>query len=105
MQSAQEVATKMGEASDALKQATSVPITKADKTTLTVNTKAQEANDEAIKLADLFLTHFQQTIENIQSVAKEFERTDEELEGAIKGLVPHFGNSEDKKTYERAKNG
>ncbi|TKI89346.1 TIGR04197 family type VII secretion effector, partial [Bacillus cereus] len=42
--------------------------------------KAQEANQQALELTRQFLSAFQQSIDNIQSVATEFERMDNELQ-------------------------
>lgn len=102
---AEEIATYMGNASDAIGRAVGKPIVKAEKTTLAVNGMAQEANEEAIKLAQLFNQSFLKTIENIRSVAREFERTDEELDDAINQLLPINKALRDLNTYQKAKNG
>ncbi|PEM46649.1 TIGR04197 family type VII secretion effector, partial [Bacillus wiedmannii] len=46
LQTATQIATKMGTASDRIQSATSRSITKATRTTLSVNFKAQEANQQ-----------------------------------------------------------
>jgi type VII secretion effector (TIGR04197 family) len=86
LETTEQIATKMGNASDSIQRAANKKITKAQQTTLAVNGKAQEANEEAIKLARLFNGAFQQTIRNIHSAAKEFERTDQELQNKFEQL-------------------
>ncbi|PEM42858.1 TIGR04197 family type VII secretion effector, partial [Bacillus wiedmannii] len=46
LQTATQIATKMGLASDRIQSATSHSITKATRTTLSVNFKSQEANQQ-----------------------------------------------------------
>jgi type VII secretion effector (TIGR04197 family) len=77
---AEYIATLMGQASDAIERATQQKINTADKTTLTVSEKAQSVNRQAIELTKAFNQAFQQTIQNIQSTAEEFERTDSQLQ-------------------------
>lgn len=105
LKTAEDIATEMGNASDAIQTAVSKQIPHAEKTTLAVNAKAQEANQEAIKLVQLFNQSFQETIENIHIVAKEFERTDQQLDTAIKQLLPINEALRDLNTYQKAKNG
>lgn len=79
-------------------------VTKAEKTTLSVNERAQMANDELVKCMELISTTFEKAIDNIHSVAEEFGQTDVELDSSINELLDHSGW--DKwRTYERAKNG
>ncbi|PFL71905.1 TIGR04197 family type VII secretion effector [Bacillus cereus] len=80
VQKAEQIATQMRSASDAIQNATGKSITRATRTTLTVNYKAQEANQQALELTRQFLAAFQQSIDNIQSVATEFERMDNDLQ-------------------------
>jgi type VII secretion effector (TIGR04197 family) len=80
LSNAEHIATLMGQASDAIERATQQTINMADKTTLTVNERAQTANQQAIELTQAFNKAFQQTIQNIQSTAEEFERTDSQLQ-------------------------
>ncbi|WP_019779170.1 TIGR04197 family type VII secretion effector, partial [Streptococcus sobrinus] len=47
-QTAEQIATQMGRASDLIQNATSRSIIKSNSTTLTVNTQAQSANDETM---------------------------------------------------------
>ncbi|GLO67431.1 creatininase [Oceanobacillus kimchii] len=103
--SAEEIATKMQNASDAISNATNKTILKATNTTVSVNTKAQEANEEAVQLAQLFNQSFRTTIQNIQSVASDFERLDDDLGNGFAG--PFFINEyiNDLKTYNNAKKG
>jgi type VII secretion effector (TIGR04197 family) len=70
----------MGQASDAIERATQQTIITADKTTLLVNERAQTANLQTIELSQAFNQAFQHTIQNIQSTAEEFERTDSQLQ-------------------------
>ncbi|WP_442961214.1 TIGR04197 family type VII secretion effector [Pseudogracilibacillus sp. SO30301A] len=105
LKTAEDIASEMGNASDAIQTAVSKTIPNAEKTTLAVNAKAQEANQEAIKLARLFNQCFQETIENIHKVAKEFERTDQEMGAAINRLLPINEALRDLNTYQKAKNG
>ena len=77
-QTAQQIA-QMRAASDTIQSATNRSITKATRTTLSVNSKAQEANQQMLDFTKQFSTAFQQAVDNIHSVAKEFERMDHEL--------------------------
>ena len=78
-QSATQIATQMRAASDTIQSATNRSIKKATRTTLSVNSKAQEANQQVLDLTKQFSTAFQPAVDNIHSVAKEFERMDHEL--------------------------
>jgi len=102
---ARKVATKMANAAEAVQHVTNLRVIKDDKTTLSVNKKAQEANDEAILMGQMFFTAFQKTIENIESVAEEFKRTDEELDQSINGLFNFSGILDQIHTYNKAKRG
>ncbi|MEH7047808.1 TIGR04197 family type VII secretion effector [Bacillus pseudomycoides] len=79
-QSAAQIATQMRAASDTIQSATNRSITKATRTTLSVNSKAQEANQQALDLTKQFCAAFQQAVDNIHWVANEFERMDNELQ-------------------------
>lgn len=79
-QKAEQIATQMGTASDAVQSATNKAITKSERTTLSVNAKAQEANQQALDLTKQFYMAFQQGVNNIHSVAQEFVRIDNELQ-------------------------
>ena len=79
-QTAQQIATQMRTASNIIQSATNRSITKAARTTLSVNSKAQEANQQMLDFTKQFSTAFQQAIDNIHSVAQEFERMDNELQ-------------------------
>ncbi|MGY0692060.1 TIGR04197 family type VII secretion effector [Virgibacillus sp. FSP13] len=102
---ADQIATRMGNASDAIQQATSNTISKDERTTLTVNQKAQKTNQQALELAQQFNQAFQQTVQNIQLALKEFERTDIELQNNFEPLLPINDAVEDMNTYNKAKNG
>ncbi|MED2933082.1 TIGR04197 family type VII secretion effector [Bacillus wiedmannii] len=84
LQKATQIATKMRSTSDMIQSATSRSITKATRTTLSVNFKAQEANQQVLDLTKQFLVAFQQSIDNIHSVANEFERMDNELHNTFR---------------------
>ncbi|EOQ34290.1 TIGR04197 family type VII secretion effector [Bacillus sp. AFS075960] len=84
LQKATQIATKMGLASDRIQSATNRPITKATRTTLSVNFKSQEANQQVLDLTKQFSAAFQQAVDNIHSVAKEFERMDNELHNTFR---------------------
>ncbi|OJD50531.1 creatininase [Bacillus sp. 4048] len=84
LQTATQIATKMGLTSDRLQSATSRSITKATRTTLSVNSKAQEANQQVLDLTKQFSAAFQQAIDNIHSVANDFERMDNELQNIFR---------------------
>lgn len=99
---ANQIATKMEVATDFIHHATNRKIIKANRTTLTVHTKALEANEEMIKLTKLFNQTFQETIDNINSVTKEFERTDHDLQLYFNQLSDLSKNIS---TYRNAKNG
>ncbi|MGP2420788.1 TIGR04197 family type VII secretion effector [Bacillus sp. FH] len=77
---ATQLATKMRNASDRMQSATSRSINKATRTTLSVNFKAQEANQQNLQITKQFCVAFQQTIDNIHSVANEFEEMDTGLQ-------------------------
>ncbi|MGG1345084.1 TIGR04197 family type VII secretion effector [Bacillus toyonensis] len=79
LQAAQQIATQMRAASDTIQSATNRSLKKATRTTLSVNSKAQEVNQQVLDLTKQFSTAFQQAVDNIHSVAKEFERMDHEL--------------------------
>ncbi|HFU7072530.1 TIGR04197 family type VII secretion effector [Bacillus cereus] len=79
-QTAEQIATQMRNASDIIQSAINCSITKSNRTTLTVNSKAQEANQQALDLTKQFCASFQQAVDNIHSVANEFERMDNELQ-------------------------
>ncbi|HDX9651236.1 MULTISPECIES: TIGR04197 family type VII secretion effector [Bacillus] len=83
-QSAQQIATQMRAASDTIQSATNRSIKKATRTTLSVNSKAQEANQQLLDLTKQFSAAFQQAVDNIHLVAKEFERMDHELHNTFR---------------------
>ncbi|MEK4863577.1 TIGR04197 family type VII secretion effector [Bacillus sp. FSL E2-8895] len=83
-QKAQQIATQMRTASDIIQSATNRPITKATRTTLSVNSKAQEANQQMLDFTKQFSAAFQQAVDNIHSVAQEFERMDNELHNTFR---------------------
>ncbi|WP_142310102.1 TIGR04197 family type VII secretion effector [Bacillus pseudomycoides] len=83
-QAAQQIATQMKAASNTIQSATNRSITKATRTTLSVNSKAQEANQQALDLTKQFCAAFQQAFDNIHSVANEFERMDNELQNTFR---------------------
>ncbi|EJQ50046.1 creatininase [Bacillus wiedmannii] len=84
LQTATQIATKMGSAADRIQSATSRSITKATRTTLSVNSKAQEASQQVLDLTKQFSVAFQQAVDNIHSVANEFERMDKELQNIFR---------------------
>ncbi|MEH7047854.1 TIGR04197 family type VII secretion effector [Bacillus pseudomycoides] len=84
LQTATQIATKMGSASDRIQSTTSRSITKATRTTLSVNSKAQEANQQVLDLTKQFSAAFQQAVDNIHSVANDFERMDNELQNIFR---------------------
>jgi type VII secretion effector (TIGR04197 family) len=79
-QTATQIATQMKNASDTIQVATNRSITKASRTTLSVNAQAQEVNQQMLDLTRQFCGAFQQAIDNIHLVAKDFERMDNELQ-------------------------
>ncbi|MCU5653493.1 TIGR04197 family type VII secretion effector [Bacillus mycoides] len=79
-QTATQIATQMKNASDTIQGATNRSITKASPTTLSVNAQVQEANQQMLDLTRQFCGAFQQEIDNIHLVAKDFERMDNELQ-------------------------
>ncbi|MDZ4523131.1 TIGR04197 family type VII secretion effector [Bacillus cereus group sp. BceL300] len=83
-QTAQQIATQMRTASNIIQSATNRSITKATRTTLAVNFKAQEANQQMLDLTKQFSAAFQQAVDNIHSVAQEFERMDNELHNTFR---------------------
>ncbi|MEN1938420.1 TIGR04197 family type VII secretion effector [Paenibacillus sp. 102] len=83
-QTAKQIATQMRAASDTIQGATNRSIKRATRTTLSVNSKAQEANQHALELTKQFCSAFQQAVDNIHSVAQEFERMDNELHNTFR---------------------
>ncbi|HDR6287641.1 TPA: TIGR04197 family type VII secretion effector [Bacillus cereus] len=83
-QTAQQIATQMRTASNIIQSATNRSITMATRTTLSVNSKAQEANQQMLDFTKQFSTAFQQAVDNIHSVAQEFERMDNELHNTFR---------------------
>ncbi|MED4654179.1 TIGR04197 family type VII secretion effector [Bacillus pseudomycoides] len=83
-QAAQQIATQMRNALDTIQSATSKSIKKSKRTTLSVNSQAQEANQQMLDLTKQFSAAFQQAVDNIHSVAKEFERMDNELHNTFR---------------------
>lgn len=104
-QTSEEIATKMENASDSIKEATNQNILIDNQTTLTVNQRAQEANNELIHLTNLFNQVFQTTIKNIQSTATEFKRLDEEIDKKMNNSFRFLDITKDINTYQKAKNG
>ena len=102
--SAEKIATTMKNASNTINDATQTTINKDNQTTLQVNQKAQEGNEEAKQLAEMFHQSFLTTLQNIQSVAEEFERADEDISNQINGS-PIMDGVRDWKTYQNAKKG
>ncbi|AXR15472.1 MULTISPECIES: TIGR04197 family type VII secretion effector [Bacillus] len=84
LQTATQIATKMESASDRIQSVTTRSITKATRTTLSVNFKAQEANQQILDLTKQFSAAFQQAVDNIHSVSNEFERMDNELHNTFR---------------------
>ncbi|MGW6192466.1 TIGR04197 family type VII secretion effector [Bacillus cereus] len=83
-QTAQQIATQMRVASDIIQGVTNRSIKRATRTTLSVNSKAQEANQQTLELTKQFCSAFQQAVDNIHSVAQEFERMDNELHNTFR---------------------
>lgn len=104
-QTSEEIATKMENASDSIKEATNQNILIDNQTTLTVNQRAQGANNELIHLTNLFNQVFQTTIKNIQSTATEFKRLDEEIDKKMNNSFRFLDITKDINTYQKAKNG
>ncbi|MEQ3595400.1 TIGR04197 family type VII secretion effector [Bacillus albus] len=80
IQTAKQIATSMKNASDTIQSATNLSITKASRTTLSVNAQTQKTNQQMLDLTRQFCGTFQQAVDNIHSAAKEFERMDNELQ-------------------------
>lgn len=59
LQTAEDIATQMGEAADTIQDATNNILSTDDQTTLTVNSHAQKTNQEAFDLTNLFNEGFQ----------------------------------------------
>ncbi|PFZ72216.1 TIGR04197 family type VII secretion effector, partial [Bacillus pseudomycoides] len=62
-QTAEQIATQIRNASDTIQSATNRSITKAARTTLSVNSKAQEANQQMLDLTRQFCVAFQQAVD------------------------------------------
>jgi type VII secretion effector (TIGR04197 family) len=102
---AEDIATQMSNASDSIQHAISKSYSADNRTTLTINSKAQEANNQAIELANLFNEAFQTTIKNIHSAAAEFQRLDHEIGTKINQSLMVTELLKDTNTYMKAKNG
>ncbi|MBC2019813.1 TIGR04197 family type VII secretion effector [Listeria booriae] len=101
LDSAEKIATKIGFASDSLVAAKRNFILDS-RTTLTINQTAQEINGKALQLLESFNSELNGFVNNITSVAKEFERNDVLIAqkiGPIQEMV------EDMSTYIDAKGG
>lgn len=85
--SAEDIANKMGQASDSLGKASVQGIVKASKTTVTVNGESQDAHETLMNLSKDFHAALNKTIEQINTVAKEFDRTDTELNDNMNQLL------------------
>ncbi|EEL99848.1 TIGR04197 family type VII secretion effector [Bacillus mycoides] len=83
-QTATQIATQMRNASNTIQSATNRSITKASRTTLTVNAQAQEANQQMLDLTRQFCGAFQKAVDNIHLAAKDFERMDNELQNTFR---------------------
>lgn len=105
LQTAEEIATNMGRASDSIQQATHTTLSIDSQTTLTVNSKAQESNQQALDLASQYNEAFLKAIQNIQSAAEEFQRKDDEMKVEIGQSLNIPNYIEDMRTYQKAKNG
>lgn len=101
---AEQIATQMGTASDAIRRATHKSISKSVSTTLLINANAQEANQKALELTKGFYEAFQQGISKIHSVAQEFERMDKELQNNFINSPLLQNSLADMTTYTNAKN-
>jgi type VII secretion effector (TIGR04197 family) len=86
LSSAGQIATEMAQAADAIDRATQRTINRAGNTTLHVNERAQAANDRSTELSQAFNQVFRQTMQNIQSTAEAFERTDSDLQNQFSGM-------------------
>lgn len=75
---AEEVATKMENAADALQSAMKKVVTKDEQSTVTVNDVAKDSSDQAVNICHDFHSEFLQSIQNIQSIVTEFKRVDQE---------------------------
>lgn len=103
-ESVEEIATKMEKASDSIRGATIKSISVAEKTTLNVNESSRDTNKKAINLMESFHEEFNRMIQDIQSTAAEFERTDNEISQSMDNLIPSIDFSKDFNTYNKAKN-
>ncbi|MEN1936106.1 TIGR04197 family type VII secretion effector [Paenibacillus sp. 102] len=83
-QAAQQITTQMRNALDTIQSAKNKSIKKSTHTTLSVNSHAQEAHQQMLDLTKQFFAAFQQAVDNIHSVAKEFERMDNELHNTFR---------------------
>src|SRR5699024_10663794 len=103
-ESVEEIATKMEKASDSIRGATIKSISAAEKTTLNVNESSLDTNKKAINLMEYFHDEFNRMIQDIQSTAAEFERTDNEISQSKENQIPTIHYTKDYKTFNKAKN-
>ncbi|SDZ68848.1 type VII secretion effector, SACOL2603 family [Evansella caseinilytica] len=80
---ANAMATKMGQAADRIDRCTNKSVQLSERTTLLANKKAISSFSATRQLFVVFRQAFQKDIDNIRSVAKEFERLDENIEKGI----------------------
>lgn len=103
-QSAEEIARTMDSAVVTVESASEKTYAKATNTTLIVNKKVQENNDEIIRLVKDFGISFRQTLRNIELVNREFEITDRENERRLKQSFSFTNNLLDRNyIFERVK--
>lgn len=76
IQTAEQVATEMGQAIMALEQVVNRPLNPATRTSLHGNQKAQEGNKELLEVVHQFQQAFQEDIAKIRLVAHEFAAND-----------------------------
>src|SRR5699024_3868102 len=103
-ESVEEIATKMEKASDSIRGATIKSISATEPRTLNANDTSLYTNKKAINLMEYFHDEINRMIQDIQSTAAEFERTDNEISQSMDNLIPSIDFSKDFNTFNKAKN-
>lgn len=98
-QTAEEIATKLHQGLDNGTQSLNNQVVTANQTTLSANEQAKLAHETSTTIYQQLFTAFQKDIENLKTVAKEFERMEETIKQEID--LPDY--IRDATTYANAK--
>ncbi|AQY49781.1 hypothetical protein PWEIH_02207 [Listeria weihenstephanensis FSL R9-0317] len=90
---ANQVATSMGHATDAMRQSGSKQVQLANRTSVKVSHDAKQSSDKVKQLMMQLGKSFGRDVAHIRSVAQEFERVDREVGNGLdfSGTAPRIG--------------